>query len=555
MTEKHSSKNDPGSGEWNDSLSGDFLWSNVNFGEAVTDVMTPLTWSVIKFTLDNWVFIPGYSTAGNIGGYPYLNISIFATMFHALKRSRQDLFDTMEGTLYMRLPEDLEIPLIRLSSMQRVAAMLSSVHVQIKQSRGIKSLPRYLRDNPAWSDSIEERIRAEQSKFGLLEMWQQEIKPHVKGGVWVVLGTATYSSDYAMRLRRDLAKLVGEDDASILIANLSSDGELLPSLGPLVGLAKVARGELDRRAYLEQYGHRGPQEFELSIPRPIEDPHWLDQQIARFQASPVDVEGMLAEQRQSFDSAWRRFQSKVPDQVNTIHKRIQENNRRARLREQARSEYIRDRWTIRKFACQVGELAGIGDDIFFLYLDELLALLTNGEGALELIPRRKEIYQRYKDLPAYPSVICGRFDPFRWAKDPRRRGDIYDAAAVIETASKEISRIVRGAPGSAGRVEGFVRLLDNPEQGYLLQQGEILVAVQTDIAWTLIFPRAAAVVTDVGAPLSHAAIVARELGIPAVVGCGDATQRLKTGDRVRVDGGGGIVEILEQSSKNMLQAG
>jgi pyruvate,water dikinase len=91
-----------------------------------------------------------------------------------------------------------------------------------------------------------------------------------------------------------------------------------------------------------------------------------------------------------------------------------------------------------------------------------------------------------------------------------------------------------------------VRRLDHPENGDQFQAGEVLVAKQTDIAWTLLFPRAAAVVTDVGAPLSHAAIVARELGIPAVVGCGDATMRLRTGDRVRVDGGRGTVEILRQ---------
>ena len=66
----------------------------------------------------------------------------------------------------------------------------------------------------------------------------------------------------------------------------------------------------------------------------------------------------------------------------------------------------------------------------------------------------------------------------------------------------------------------------------------------TNIGWTPLFPRAAAVVTDVGAPLSHAAIVARELGIPAVVGCGDATMRLRTGDRLRVDGSRGTVEVL-----------
>lgn len=66
----------------------------------------------------------------------------------------------------------------------------------------------------------------------------------------------------------------------------------------------------------------------------------------------------------------------------------------------------------------------------------------------------------------------------------------------------------------------------------------------SNVGWTPLFPRAAAVVTDVGALLSHAAIVARELDIPAVVGCGDATMRLETGAHVRVDGGRGVVEIL-----------
>jgi pyruvate,water dikinase len=79
----------------------------------------------------------------------------------------------------------------------------------------------------------------------------------------------------------------------------------------------------------------------------------------------------------------------------------------------------------------------------------------------------------------------------------------------------------------------------------MLQPGEILVAVTTNVGWTPLFPRAAAIITDVGAPLSHAAIVARELGIPAVVGTGDATMRLHTGDRVRVNGIAGTVEHLD----------
>jgi len=87
-----------------------------------------------------------------------------------------------------------------------------------------------------------------------------------------------------------------------------------------------------------------------------------------------------------------------------------------------------------------------------------------------------------------------------------------------------------------------VRTVDD---GDALRAGEVLVTSVTNVGWTPLFPRAAAVVTDVGAPLSHAAIVARELGIPAVVGCGNATMRLRTGDRLRVDGERGTVEVLE----------
>ena len=75
-----------------------------------------------------------------------------------------------------------------------------------------------------------------------------------------------------------------------------------------------------------------------------------------------------------------------------------------------------------------------------------------------------------------------------------------------------------GLPRRGRVVEGVARVIADPEDGDRLQPGEILVTTVTNVGWTPLFPRAAAVVTDVGAPLSHAAIVARELGIPAVVG-------------------------------------
>jgi pyruvate,water dikinase len=237
----------------------------------------------------------------------------------------------------------------------------------------------------------------------------------------------------------------------------------------------------------------------------------------------VDVEALLAKQRAEFDAAWERFKARYPRKAKSVRHRVSEGARRARMREA---------------------------DIFFLTLDEVLDVLSGEMRAVDYIPARKETYDRYRALPSYPSIIRGRFDPFQWAADPERRSDLFDAHAPLpalasdEASSEDGSNVILGSPGAAGRVEGVVRRLARPEDGDQLQAGEVLVAMQTDIAWTLLFPRATAIVTDVGAPLSHAAIVARELGIPAVVGCGNATMRLKTGDRVRVDGGRGTVEVL-----------
>jgi rifampicin phosphotransferase len=194
---------------------------------------------------------------------------------------------------------------------------------------------------------------------------------------------------------------------------------------------------------------------------------------------------------------------------------------------------------------RAGELTGHGDDLFFLELPEIFGLLGGERALLDQVPGRRAVFEAYRALPPYPALIRGRFDPARWAADPHRRVDYYDERAAAATTMVPDDAIT-GFPGAAGVVEGTARVLRAPEDGAQLGDGEILVTTVTNIGWTPIFPRAGAVVTDVGAPLSHAAIVARELGIPAVVGCGDATVRLRSGDRVRVDGGAGTIEILDR---------
>ena len=301
---------------------------------------------------------------------------------------------------------------------------------------------------------------------------------------------------------------------------------------------------MSREEYIRQYGHRGPHEVELSYPRPAENLDWFDEQLEGLDQSPVDVDKLLSEQRARYEAARKRLQASNPKLFNSIQKRIKEAARLTRLRERGRSESTRAVWVARDFALHAGELTGLGEDIFFLELEEITQLLSGQTEVTEQIPERKVAYKKYINLPLYPTIIMGAFNPVEWATDPNHRTDIYDSTNRIK---KQFVDEIKGLPGSAGQAEGRVRIVDSPEDGDQLQSGEILVAVTTNVGWTPIFPRAAAVITDVGAPLSHAAIVARELGIPAVVGCFNATSVLKTGDRVRVDGGQGIVEIIERA--------
>ncbi|MFZ5943127.1 MAG: PEP/pyruvate-binding domain-containing protein [Bacillota bacterium] len=543
--------NNPEKGQWNDSMTGCYLWSNVNFGEAVPHVMTPITWSVQKHIFETWNILPGFQASGNIGGRIYLNLSIYASLLNALHKSRKDIMEFMEGLLHTRIPESMEIPIIPLSKWFIFSNLPNYIKIFIQQTKAVKNLSSFLSSNPDRCISIQEKINTTTDKSELAMLWQHELFPHLKDTVWYVMGSISQFSNYTIKLRRELIELVGVDDADALLSGISSnlhnENEFQPleSVGPVLGIARVARGKMNKQTYIAKYGHRGPNEFELSVSYPAEDPDWLDRQLDLYKKSPVNVEELLFKKREKFDTAWKRFEEKYPRRAKKMRHRITNMASKARLREAVRSEYVRDRRVARTFVLRASQLTGLGEDVFFLTIDEVLELLSGNKKACKYIAARKQTFQKYAALPPYPSIIRGPFEPFQWSKEPNQCTDIYDATPSNIHELKDIKQnTIIGSAASAGKTEGIVRCLDSPECGSQLQKGEVLVTSQTDIAWTLLFPLAAAIVTDVGAPLSHAAIVARELGIPAVVGCGDATKRLKTGDRILVDGGRGIVTIL-----------
>jgi pyruvate,water dikinase len=104
---------------------------------------------------------------------------------------------------------------------------------------------------------------------------------------------------------------------------------------------------------------------------------------------------------------------------------------------------------------------------------------------------------------------------------------------------------VRGYAASPGVAEGVARVVRDVNEIGTVEQGEVLVCSVTAPSWAPVFPKISAAVSDIGGMMSHAAIIAREYGLPAVVGTGHATKQIKTGARVRVDGDNGVVTILE----------
>ncbi len=537
--------------KWNDSLSGEYLWTNVNFGEAVSEVMTPLTWSLLRRFRQEWSNVQGIPIFGNLGGRLYLNVSYYASVLKAIGKNQAEILASMEDTLHMPVAQDMDIPVVPIPRSRLLGIGLRYTLDQLRWWCDARSLPAFFAATPAWCRTKRQQISGITQPGALSRLWEEQLMPHNLRAYRGVLSSAMRFTGFTAALRKDLIDLTDVENADTLLTNLSHDREQLASLGPLIGLEKVARAEMSRQEYLDSYAHRGPNEWELFTPRPAEDTNWLDTRLREYHRSGVDISGLLAKQRQRQEQAWTQLSSRFPGRIGKLHRRFDELARRGRLREAARSELVRIIGVLRLWSIRAGELSGLGESLFFLEKEEALAILRGQTRAIELIPARRAIYDRLAALGPYPAVIIGQFDPFQWSSDwaLNRAADtapaceIFDARRQIGLVLPETDEI-QGAAGSAGKVQGRARLILSLDQSDQLQVGEILVTSFTDIGWTPLFPRAAAIITDVGAALSHAAIVARELGIPAVVGCGNATRRIKTGDRLLVDGSQGTVKFL-----------
>jgi len=174
-------------------------------------------------------------------------------------------------------------------------------------------------------------------------------------------------------------------------------------------------------------------------------------------------------------------------------------------------------------------LLGHPDDIFFLNFHELEALSRKeSRDWKSLAAMRRAVYEREGRRRQIPRVLVSD-------------GRTFYEGVGAETDS---SSVITGSPVSAGVVEGIVHVVLDPRSTQLAP-GEILVCPGTDPAWTPLFMAAGGLVMEVGGMMTHGSVVAREYGIPAVVGVHQATTRLKNGQRIRVDGTAGKILVLE----------
>jgi phosphohistidine swiveling domain-containing protein len=561
----------------------DTVWSNVNVGEALPGVATPFTWSVAG----------AFSEAG------------FRRAFAALgcrvpKHAR--LVGNVHGRIYLNLTQFMRIAaqvpfldprtLVELGGGwggEQLAVQVEGVsrggfyaRLPLTASRLIREQISLDEDVRAFEELAEKQWRA-QSALDLAILTDDGVARRLRdiqallertGTVMLTCASATLGTHLALKTVLERAAPL---DADRLAQSLTSGIHDLESARPGIGLMHVvalARREpeasaaieretttgLDaipdgptRRAllsFLELYGDRAIREAELSTPRWREDPRPVLRLLrAALRTDEQRVERTLARAKAHADADMATLVPRLKVlQQTLIRHLVARAQRAARLRERMRAWVTRvlgmlrgaaldaDRRLLRRDVELQGDwraLVASGGasstipGVFFLTIDEVIdGLRAARADVAALVRARRADLVRDQARPDPPATFVGTPPP-----------------VVLPPAGGDV---LRGLPASAGLVEGRARVLFREEEMDALQPGEVLVVRTTDVGWTPLFLVAAGVVTELGGPLSHAAVVAREFGVPTVVNVVGATQVLRTGDLLRVDGDRGTVERVRR---------
>ena len=525
---------------WHDPLHGEsepgVHWTRANIDEIFPSAITHLTWSLV-------------GDAGELGWREsFYDAGILPKSRLRLPRDPSDrAWSAFFGRPAFNYDYLKYFAFAAFSSSDDAAAAIRSAESPawrarryVKTAWSVALLPRALRQlrartdswwrattDPAWwADPDRAVLGLEAAR----QMYEEVSRLHVLNSVvpvaWAYAETARITEQAGM-----------SQQASTLLGGFPS----LEEIRLAQALWEVGRGQRTLEAFCADFGFHGPVESELASRSWREDATPLRALLASVEQTGESNEPVVAERRRRDEhrraqQALRRALPPVAAARATVVLAL--GRRFLPLRQVGKASLVQCLDVARACArslggelCRRGCLAEPGD-VCMLTVDEVLAAVRNPSSAslAPLTAWRRERHAYYLTLEI-PRDFYGVPDP------------LSDPGA---DAAPNAAATLRGQGVSAGVVEGPARVLENATG--TVEPGDILVCPFTDPGWTPLLVVVAGVVLDVGGSMSHGAIIARELGIPCVLGTGDGTATIRTGDRLRVDGNNGVVEILDRSA-------
>ncbi|WP_216695817.1 PEP/pyruvate-binding domain-containing protein [Dietzia psychralcaliphila] len=559
-------------GEMDSPLAGeDHVYTRCNIGEMMPGAFCPLTASVSGFAIDYAMqaiqvvaraqasYEQPWLQVGYFSGHMFLNLTEGTALSSGIVGNSLEQFST---SICGRVVEEL-VPkppkpfLRRLGNTIRLSSHALSAGPAIRRLEG---------QIAGWRvpTSEDPRLVMEQLEVGV-EQYCDVTLTHVRSSSRAAVAANILESVLMKQAvkagrgedsgRTDAARLMAgasEVESAVMLEQLdavvraiaadpgAAEGFLAADPGDAVTTLRASDGAAGERlrGFLARHGHRGYRELCMRDPSWAEDPEGLGamMQVMVRSTQAAGGRGPGPAHPGAGPNAAANVDVDEPGSpvIRLLARFAQEG---ARGREETKAKMALMAHALKRGYRHLGEvLAAAGrlpdaDLVFFFDRAELARIVGAGEigDLIQSALKRREALA-FQDVLEFPDVSVGRPVPLI-ARPPR------------EAAGGEII----GRPASRGSVEGVVRVARSIVDAREVQPGEILVAPVTDVGWTPYFTVIAALVTDIGSSVSHGAVVAREYGLPCVVNTLVATQTLRTGDRVRVDGDRGVVTRLDHS--------
>jgi rifampicin phosphotransferase len=530
------------------------LYTRANAGEVLPDPCSPLGWSLtweppgcLRGWRDSAVHDYCAVTAdemsqdrpeavGHFGGYLYINatsVRLFGARGPGLTPEAIDL---------VYLGSHPDAPPYVAEPWHENEACTAAMGAWMAAVMGTADLPE-LRDDQA----LARQLRDDRPDLATLSAEQlvqrmRAMVPHL-GHLFRRHLTVTAGSSIGPGVLGAVGEALGQPDLALQL--ISSVGDVDSAL-PSQAMWRLSRLAPDSAAYaagfaefIHEYGSRGPNEWDIRSETWETQPSLATSLIdvmrkAGDDDDPLARSRVLAATREGLATQVRAALASAPDTLTQFEAGLASAHAYLAGRERAKTNVI---MVMNEVRVCTRELAARFDytssQVCMLLADELDAFASDADGFRPRLVAREQQYLELFDLEP-PFILNGRVPPLsEW---PR--------AGAHRAATAHVGEQLTGVPGCPGVAEGRARVILDPSDPLALEPGDILIAPITDPAWTPLFIPSAAVVVNVGAQVSHAVIVSRELGIPCVVSVIDATQRIPDGAIVRVDGAAGTVTVL-----------